>query len=89
MDPSFVQQHNIAMKPRIHTMFVNVGGNGAIVLMTHETKPLELKIEDCSWKVVFNVMHNPKYSIILGHNWLEFSNPYIDWWKRKLKFPKN
>lgn len=88
MDPSFVQQYNIALKPRIHTMHVNVGGSGATILETHETEPLELIIEECSWKVVFNVMHNPKYPIILGQNWLEFSNPYIDWWNRKLKFPK-
>jgi hypothetical protein len=88
MDPSFVQQHNIALKPRLHTMYVNVGGRGATTSVTHETEPLELNIEDCSWKVVFNVMHNPKYPIILGQNWLEFSNPYIDWRNQKLKFPK-
>lgn len=88
MDPSFVQQHNIALKPRTHTMNVNVGGGGATISVTHETEPLELTIEDCSWKVVFNVMHNPKHPIILGQNWLEFSNPYIDWRSRNLKFPK-
>ena len=88
MDPSFVQQHSIALKPRLHTMRVDVGGGGATVSVTHETEPLELNIEDCSWKVVFNVMHNVKYPILLGQNWLEFSNPHIDWWNRKLKFPK-
>lgn len=44
MDPSFVQQHNIELKSRIHFMHVNVGGGGAIVSVTHETKPLELKL---------------------------------------------
>jgi len=87
IDQTFVIQHNIPMIKKSTPVPVKVidGRTIASGVITHETTPLELCIDNTE-KIIFNIISTPHHPIILGLPWLEAHNPIIDWWSRTLTF---
>jgi hypothetical protein len=46
--------------------------------ITHETKPIDVKIGSHTNKVVFNVISSPRNLSIIGLSWYVLHNPRMD-----------
>ncbi|TEA30057.1 hypothetical protein DBR06_SOUSAS41410011, partial [Sousa chinensis] len=58
--------------------------NGPI---TKETPPVEVKIGNHVEELQFDIIHAPRYPLILGIHWLETHDPNIEWSTRTVSFP--
>jgi hypothetical protein len=57
-------------------------------IVTYESKLLDISLDNCLYKVAFNIIKTPNNPIILGQFFLEVYNPKIDWQKKELRFSK-
>jgi hypothetical protein len=53
---------------------------------THKTAPLEVKFDNHSSSIVFNIIKIPSAPVIFGFSWLERYNPQIDWKSWNIEF---
>jgi hypothetical protein len=88
IDQTFVAQHNIAVVKKSALVSVEVIDGRTITsgAITHETAPLELRIDKHAEKIVLNIISTPHHPVILGLPWLEVHNLIIDWRSRTLIF---
>ncbi len=88
IDQTFVAQHNIHVVKKSTPIPVEVidGRTIASGAITHETTPLELRIDKHAEKIVLNIISTPHHPMILGLPWLEAYNLIIDWRSKTLTF---
>jgi hypothetical protein len=80
IDQTFVARHNIHVVKKSTPILVEVidGRTIAFDAITHETTPLELRIDKHTEKIILNIISTPHHLVILGLPWLEAHNPIID-----------
>jgi hypothetical protein len=90
IDINFIEKYRLPMKLRNRPAQVEVVDGRTIEsgIVTHESKPLDISLDNFICKVAFNIIKSPNNPIILGQNWLEVYNPKIDWQDKKLTFSK-
>jgi hypothetical protein len=90
MDINFIEKYRLPMKLRNRPVQVEVVDGRTIESrkVTHESKPLDINLDNFICKVAFNIIKSPNNPIILCQNWLEVYNPKIDWQNKKLTFLK-
>jgi hypothetical protein len=90
IDINFIEKHRLPMKLRNRPTQVEVVDGRTIEsgTVTHESKPLDISLDNFICKVAFNIIKFPNNPIILGQNWLKVYNPKIDWQNKKLIFSK-
>jgi hypothetical protein len=90
IDFNFIEKYKLPMKLRNRPTQVEVIDGKTIEsgTITYESKPLDISLDNFTYKVAFNIIKSPNNPIILGQNWLEVYNPEIDWQNKKLTFSK-
>jgi hypothetical protein len=90
IDINFIKKHRLPIKLRNRPVQVEVVESRTIEsgTVSHESKPLNISLDNFICKVAFNIIKSPNNPIILGQNWLEVYNPKIDWQNKKLTFSK-
>ena len=90
IDNNFIEKHRLPMTLRNRPTQVEVVDGRTIESGTiiHESKALDINLDNFICKVAFNIIKLPNNPIILGQNWLEVYNPKIDWQNKKLTFSK-
>jgi hypothetical protein len=91
IDINFIKKHRLPIKLRNRPVQVEVVESRTIEsgTVSHESKPLNISLDNFICKVALKIIKLPNNPIILGQNWLEVYNPKIDWTNKKLTFSKS
>jgi hypothetical protein len=89
LDEEFTRFHKIPIVKKLSPLHVEVIDSRPFSSreIIHETALLEVKFENHSSSIVFNIFRTPSAPVILGFSWLERYNPHIDWKSRNIEFP--
>jgi len=91
LDEEFAKLHKFSLVKKPKPVHVEVIDGRPLSSgdVTHETKPLKVRLENHESSIVFNIIKTPSCPVILGLSWLDKYNPLIDWRLRKVTFPTN
>ena len=86
---SFVERNNIPTKPTpIPIPVYNTDGSRNSSGTVKDIAEMRLTIQDHSERIELAVVELGKWDLFIGHDWLKYHNPSIDWEKSTVEFDR-
>jgi hypothetical protein len=88
IDPELRKMLQIRTKERANPLIAKDIQRREINRITHETEEVWMNTGQHSEQITFQEMHQARYKITLGREWLEQHNPEIDWCTKQIRFTR-
>uniref|UniRef100_A0A673AT68 Gypsy retrotransposon integrase-like protein 1 n=1 Tax=Sphaeramia orbicularis TaxID=375764 RepID=A0A673AT68_9TELE len=80
MDEELAKQLHLSLLPVLKPLEARALDNHIICRVTQRTQPVTVRFKDGhSEEISFHIYHSDSHPLILGHPWLSFHNPCINW----------